>query len=249
MDKKKEWAIIQGMMVGDFNPKKTHDASPYEIVHNMTNGVFSQDDDHWVTINGTHVLIGEGGEIKGGPEGIKKHYEGKSGKSENKGQTDIFANARKFDSGAKMELANRASIESVAPKGKSLTDKDGNEYFVAKHFDNNTAYVLPAKYKDNPAEGIKKSAGLRMNPDQLKERFGTSKSSTKGDRISELESKKDISSAERNELIEHYKKKADEAGKRAAAAYSGGTMKEISAAIKERDDYWSKISILKASNK
>lgn len=59
MEANKQWEIIQGMMVGQF----------------------TADDDHWVTINGTHVLIGEGGEIKGGPDGIKKHYANKSGGS------------------------------------------------------------------------------------------------------------------------------------------------------------------------
>ena len=53
----------------------------WELTQNMMFGQFTADDDHWVTINGTHVLIGEGGEIKGGPDGIKEHYSKKSGGS------------------------------------------------------------------------------------------------------------------------------------------------------------------------
>lgn len=53
----------------------------WELTQNMMLGQFTADDDRWVTINGTHVLIGEGGEIKGGPDGIKEHYAKKSGGS------------------------------------------------------------------------------------------------------------------------------------------------------------------------
>ena len=52
MDAKKTWALTEAML----------------------NGIFASDEDRWVTINGSHVLIGEGGEIKSGPANLKDDY-------------------------------------------------------------------------------------------------------------------------------------------------------------------------------
>lgn len=40
-------------------------------VMDMLSGVFDADEGNWVTINGTHVLIGEGGEVKSGPSNLR----------------------------------------------------------------------------------------------------------------------------------------------------------------------------------
>lgn len=40
-------------------------------VMDMLSGVFDADEGDWVTINGTHVLIGEGGEVKSGPSNLR----------------------------------------------------------------------------------------------------------------------------------------------------------------------------------
>lgn len=51
--------------------KKKKAKDEMSLVMDMTAGVFDADEGDWVTINGTHVLIGEGGEVKSGPAGLK----------------------------------------------------------------------------------------------------------------------------------------------------------------------------------
>lgn len=68
---------------------KMNDADIYRLAHSntelshparlalMMNARYNKravrDDDKWVTINGTHVLIGEGGNVKAGPSNLKSH--------------------------------------------------------------------------------------------------------------------------------------------------------------------------------
>lgn len=82
---KKEWELVDKMMVGDFGAYHSEGTPVNDSVvtedmskvMDMTYGVFDEDG-AWKTINGAHVYI-EGGEITKGPAALTgKKSEGKS---------------------------------------------------------------------------------------------------------------------------------------------------------------------------
>lgn len=127
MDAKKEWAMIDGMMNGAF------------------------DEDNWVTINGTHVLIGEGGEIKGGPAALKNYKKGEKASGSKTGE--------KKGSGTSTEVQKQIDyVNGLLHPGQSysmhLEDVPGGIASFSKELEKNgfttkiESYGEGGKYKD-----------------------------------------------------------------------------------------------------
>ena len=89
----------------------------WELAEAMTLGVF--DEDNWVTINGTHVLIGEGGEIKGGPGALKNYKKGEKSSKKSDGKTTSSFSRK--DGESYRDFMNRSAKEanSMITAGKS----------------------------------------------------------------------------------------------------------------------------------
>ena len=104
MNAKKEWELTQGMMMGTF------------------------DEENWKTINGTHVLIGEGGEIKGGPAALRNYKKGEksSKKSEAKSEPK-GAKSMNYKEMEKEVIENNNRLREIQKKGDKATKAERQE--------------------------------------------------------------------------------------------------------------------------
>lgn len=77
------------------------------------------DEGKWVTINGTHVEIGDDGQITKGPNGIKEHYEKKSSEEGSK-----KASGKQTSGKAQSEQKPKKEEKSTSQQGTQLTKED-----------------------------------------------------------------------------------------------------------------------------
>jgi len=110
---KSRWELLRLAMTSP-STKERHAAKAALVMMDSMDRRAKDAEEKWITVNGTHILVGEGGEIKAGPPKLKKAMNGENGGSTSK--------AEQIESLQK-EISGLSRFGAAGKKRKELEEK------------------------------------------------------------------------------------------------------------------------------